>query len=388
MRTFLNLEPSFIKANSSDIKNITYYNTDISKELYENICGNCKIDDTTRGFHCALSDISTSVENEVDILFITESWDEPVTFGSCPEEQRSNTDETYMKRITKAFNHGMTHIQDTYAPEDWVEYKPNINAAFNTTVKCPSVRALSDIGGVKSFNACSQYIQAEIEAIKPKNIILLGPLAVKGVLKKGSPTFQMGKVFDAVFGTHECKVGCLPSVEKLLISNTQLQTNIQSILTSFFIASKDYTKALKNDYACDTILIDDEETYDVAADLLKNITSPFVAIDIETTGLSFLDEEIRSISLAFKNNDRFVTLAITVEAMLHPTIEPILKSVLSSSRKVKVFHNSQFDIKFLKRDGFEVKPPISDTKILAHLSNENDPKSLMFLTKKYFPGLV
>jgi len=389
MRSFISSPPSF-SLGTSKIKDVTHYNNNINSDSYKNICGNCKISDFNRSFHCHLPDISTKVSEDIDVLLITESWDDnPNAFtGKASEEkERGVIDPVYLGRMTQTLSFGMDRLHDRFSLEEWKEPKPTINMCFNVAVKCPAVRALQDIG-VKSLNLCSTYITEEIKTLGPKNILLFGPLAIKAVLKKGRAQFLYGKVVHTEIDGHECKVGCLPSVENLRISNTEIQTHIFSILTDFFIKEKDYDTILEHEFGATVITGLTEKDIQKAVEYLSNIDCNKVAIDIETTGLNFLEEKITSISLAFKSGEERVVVALDAETLFREDIMPIIKKILADPFLVKIFHNAQFDTKFLYRDGLEVVPPIADTKIFAHLSNENEPKSLSFLTKKFFPGLV
>ena len=51
----------------------------------------------------------------------------------------------------------------------------------------------------------------------------------------------------------------------------------------------------------------------------------------------------------------------------------------------KIFHNCQFDIKFMKTFGINEFHNIGDTKIMHSLLDENLPHGLMDLVKEYFP---
>jgi DNA polymerase I-like protein with 3'-5' exonuclease and polymerase domains len=163
---------------------------------------------------------------------------------------------------------------------------------------------------------------------------------------------------------------------------------VESILKTFFIKQRDYKKVLKEKFECETLFIQENEDNSVALDIFKSIDNPIVACDIETTGLFFLSESILSISFAFLVKDKKYTLAIDAESMHDPDVEAMIRKVLCSNKFVKVFHNATFDMKFLSRDGFKVSAPIADTKLIAHLYNENTPKSLLYLTKQHLPEIL
>ena len=103
-----------------------------------------------------------------------------------------------------------------------------------------------------------------------------------------------------------------------------------------------------------------------------------IAVDTETTGLNpYLGAKPFAIS-TYGSKDLKQYIAIGEDnlvpfdlAMINPKIE-------------KVFHNAKFDIQMLKTYGMEVKGPIHDTMIMAHIYNPDESsKQLKRLAEKY-----
>ena len=131
-----------------------------------------------------------------------------------------------------------------------------------------------------------------------------------------------------------------------------------------------------------------EEVEDIAAKLAD--TSETIAVDIETTGLNFLTDKIQTISFTAPDQ----TYVIPLDHKDSPfrkgigTNDParawtLVRCILHNTRNRKVFHNAQFDVKFLLRHGIKTKN-VWATKIMHHFINETAPKSLMDLVKLYF----
>lgn len=100
----------------------------------------------------------------------------------------------------------------------------------------------------------------------------------------------------------------------------------------------------------------------------------YIVLDIETTGLSPVTDVIHGIGVAWPDGstDYFTEPnARLVEWLRDPT-------------KNVVGHNLRFDIKFIRRAGFEVNARLWDTKLLAQLINENQELGLKPLSLKYF----
>ena len=99
----------------------------------------------------------------------------------------------------------------------------------------------------------------------------------------------------------------------------------------------------------------------------------FLAVDIETTGLNFLDDSIRLIS-AFSEDVDIVTNKIED-----------LRDQLENREILKIFHNAPFDVSFLRKNGIDVRN-YTDTLVMAQvLENKarGDGRSLAFLAEKY-----
>jgi DNA polymerase III epsilon subunit-like protein len=122
--------------------------------------------------------------------------------------------------------------------------------------------------------------------------------------------------------------------------------------------------------------------------LAEAIFAPIMAVDTETNG-----EDIRDgrglcigISVAFRNvKGKLVGSYFPVaheKDNVSPEIREQLKALLLSREKL-IMHNRKFDIPSLATAGIAVPRSISQycTMIMAHMLNENVPKSLDWLSK-------
>jgi DNA polymerase I-like protein with 3'-5' exonuclease and polymerase domains len=124
-------------------------------------------------------------------------------------------------------------------------------------------------------------------------------------------------------------------------------------------------------------------------------TTMDLAIDIETTGLNFLEDTIHTVSMTLVNRDtgelgRTLVLPIDHrEAKLGYKIKSefmkFICKVMANKNNRKVLQNAGFDLKFLKRYGVDEVYNVYDTKLLQHLYKEDVPKSLADLVYYYFP---
>lgn len=100
-----------------------------------------------------------------------------------------------------------------------------------------------------------------------------------------------------------------------------------------------------------------------------------VAVDIETTGLDFLEDQIVLIS-AYSDEGG-------IKLVTHNISE--LKTILEDPRIIKVFHNAIFDVSFLEQNGIIVKN-YTDTLVMTQVVENiarGDGRSLAHLSEKY-----
>lgn len=100
-----------------------------------------------------------------------------------------------------------------------------------------------------------------------------------------------------------------------------------------------------------------------------------VAVDIETTGLDYINDQIVSVAFASENSEECVDACpIKIREKINSF----------SDDTFFVFHNSSFDLKFLEKIGISFNNKIIDTLHLAALSDENRPLGLKDLSIQYF----
>ncbi len=125
-------------------------------------------------------------------------------------------------------------------------------------------------------------------------------------------------------------------------------------------------------------------------DYLRSTTLD-LACDTETTGLNFLKCKLNTIAFSTTKGNYAIPLEHKdtpfSEEELNDVVYPWIKQVLENPRNRKIFHNAKFDLKFLLAKGIRTTN-VFDTKLMAHLFDEESPKSLKDLVKRFFPDEI
>lgn len=102
---------------------------------------------------------------------------------------------------------------------------------------------------------------------------------------------------------------------------------------------------------------------------------PVMGVDTETEGLDFWKDGLRMVQLG----DLTAGWAIP-----YPEWGGLAKEALIKYTGPTVMHNAKFDVHFLERNGFKVdRTQVHDTRVLAHLLDNDDRTGLKYLSAKY-----
>jgi uracil-DNA glycosylase family 4 len=251
---------------------------------------------------------------------------------------------------------------------------------ISSAVKCPSVKD-ADMK-TADRRACEKHLEETINKVKPKLVITCGNLAMRMVIKKSGITNKRGSAFkcssDAgheyimVPTYHPYAVHTEPKLHELFVQDIQLA--IDKVIRGKKAEALQWTRVSKVE---DLMGIDYLRTTDLD-----------LACDTETTGLDFKKKKLNTIAFSTTEGNYAIPLEHKdtpfSEEELETVVYPWVKQVLENPRNRKIFHNASFDIKFLLSKGIHTTN-VYDTKIMAHLFDEESPKSLKDLVKRFFP---
>ena len=211
---------------------------------------------------------------------------------------------------------------------------------------------------------CSKtHLENEIKEIKPKVIICLGAVASSFFGKKLIP--------NSIFFNDEynCHVITTHHPARLLRSYSD---KLRKEFTKTFEKAIEIINGSKTIFPFnpDIKIIDNEYELNRYNNALGNI----IAVDLETTGLNFLTDDILTVGIS----DGIHHLGVKFDENTKPIIKEILEK-----RKI-VGQNFKFDYKFLLKEGISLYNNVYfDTKLAHFLVDRESPHNLEALALKY-----
>lgn len=293
---------------------------------------------------------------EADILFLTGSYVEN-QFGAI--KPIAYDEHEYLKLVLDGLNYRGTY---------------EIDAAF----KCYSLKEKEL--ATQDFHLCRPNLEHTINAVKPKLIIPLGNLAFKLITKKSGIMDKRGSGFE---------YSGIPVVPTLNIRSVILEPKFKFVFQSDIrnAINKNLDNSIQ-EFKLKYTFINSIDMLDDYKELLT--TDEPIAIDIETEGLDFNVDKIHTLAISTKSYNVVFPLFHFDSPIVGEDREVLLeflKNVMQNPNNKKVFHNAQFDVKFLYKLGWEVEN-MRCTAVMAHIMNEELQKGLLNLVKLYFPEKV
>ena len=254
---------------------------------------------------------------------------------------------------------------------------PQGNYQFIPAIRQPNIS--EDDLETADYNTHRPFLYDDLDKIKPELIIPLGNVAMRTLLKKSGLFNKRGKEYTY----EDCPVVPTFSSDLVFLEPKLRKLFVQDVENAYnkFILNKN--KFDGTGYVlCKTI-----EEFNEQMDNLKGYD--VVGADIETTGLDFKKDTMSTIAFSYGESQAFTIPINHRESPFDDKEKEIIKERLSDlmadSTIEKIFHNCQFDIKFMKTFGIPEFNNIGDTKIMHSLLDENLPHGLMDLVKEYFP---
>jgi len=229
------------------------------------------------------------------------------------------------------------------------------------------------------YNEHRPFLFKDLEDVNPELIIPLGNVALKTLLKKSGLFNKRGREFEY----EGCPVVPTYSSDLVFLEPKLRKLFVQDVNNAYdkFILNKNKFDGTKY-VLCKTI-----EQFHEQMDKAEEHDA--LGADIETTGLDFKKDEMSTIAFSYGEQEAFTVPINHRESPFDDkdkeVIRERLSNLMANPKIEKIFHNCQFDIKFLMTFGIKTFNNISDTKIMHSLLDENLPHGLMDLVKEYFP---
>lgn len=259
-----------------------------------------------------------------------------------------------------------------------------VTYAISPSIKCPAVKDTDMTAQDK--NLCRQHLERTVEAYNPKIIYCMGNTAMVMLIKRSGIIKKRGQVFE--FSTENGSWPAMPIYHPFLVIKEPKNSYLfeQDIINGV----DRYVHGIQEDVDFDFIYLDTDEKVEEMFYELESTTED-LACDIETEGFDFRNHKILTLAISIEGKNWVLPCYHKDSPFTQIHMDQILTNyigpIMSNPNNRKVFQNAPFDLKFLIRH--RIMPVnVWDTKLMAHLKDENMPKGLIDLVKHYYPREV
>jgi hypothetical protein len=291
---------------------------------------------------------------ECDVLFLSDSLQyDPVT---CISNSFSNEGLKLILASLKRFT--------------------GLKVEFQAAVKCPTVKE-ADIDS-PSKDICRVHMQESIRKCKPRLIFACGNLAMVMLLKKSGIMDKRGTRF--IYELDGIRYNVIP-----LLHPTQVIVEPRFAEIFYLDVLNGVNRYIYNREVSDLtyVVVASKEQADKFK-FLETTKEP-ISCDTETSGLDFKKDVVHTIAITH-DKLTIVTPLDHKDSYLEDReyVLDFLRRVLQNPNNRKAFVNGKFDLKMVRRYGI-IPTNIWDIKTMFHLIQEDAPKSLKELTKRFIP---
>lgn len=246
---------------------------------------------------------------------------------------------------------------------------------FTQAVKCKNFERSATNTDVKT---CRSYLEAEIEQVRPKHILVMGNEALLAVTGHSGIMKYRGRVIE------RGRASVIPTISPSAVKRNPGQLAGYLADLRFFAAQVKGTKTGVK--PPDWKTIDTRAKLDKLKGLLRHATA--VYYDVETVGDSEFAADARMVSLALT----FIyvspatgkrRLAVVAIPLYHPQSvwrsrwRAVLQHLAPELERIPrhVGHNTKYDARWMRQFGVHMRTD-DDSLLMAHVLDENRPKGL------------
>lgn len=212
--------------------------------------------------------------------------------------------------------------------------------------------------------ACTPWLEESLSNTSPNIIVTMGTEATQYILKTKKKISKLrGQVEWS--DIYKCKV--LPTFHPSYVLRNPATTNsfVRDLKKAVEeMGTHDVAKAEAGQY----LIIKTKKQVESIREKLKSVD--VFSLDLETTGLDFMKDEILGVCISWKEGTGVYIPIQGKGQEWEEFVYTFLKEALNGPQE-KVVHNGKFDLKFLVKKGIEVTGPVFDTMLALYLLDEN-----------------
>jgi DNA polymerase-1 len=245
--------------------------------------------------------------------------------------------------------------------------------------------------GTSEIKLCRHHLEAEIERIKPKVIVLLGNVPLYSLIpmpkKDNAEKKYQGKATGItkwrgnLIWSHKHLCWIMPTFHPSGLMrdfNMGSRYRLDQTIADIEEAEKAIGRsAPEYTYPTSYLVNTPEMVIKIISLMMK---SKVIGFDIETEDLDF-SSEILGVSVS-DQDDRGYYLTWGAISQSEKTIK-LFKELCSMDSPLKIIHNAAFDTRFIRMKGLPFTRVYKDTMLMAHLQDENFYKGLKPLTWRH-----
>lgn len=211
----------------------------------------------------------------------------------------------------------------------------------------------------QSIKNCQSRLVAEIEAVNPRTIVVLGNTALHAVLNDTTLkiTEQQGR---AIYSDRFPNSVIIPAIHPAKLIHTPGEYKIFFRIIAYAAQVHLDRASIRKPSETVYTVLRDEASVTTFCQLLRDKKTIYLGCDIETTGLNPRIGDILTIGIAYDTN---------LVAVFTPSAFPYLNMVLENPDWRQIWHNGKFDVSWLKRRGYMGRID-EDTQLMHYCTNE------------------